>query len=64
MIQIIFAGKQSLHDLSDYHQGRVAGIVVYIFQTHIHGILVVIRQHFQLVTGGIKCRLHDVEVDR
>ena len=46
---VIFAGKDSLHDLSNYHQRRVAGIIVYIFKAHVNCMLVVIFQYFQFV---------------
>ena len=42
LVQVIFAGQQCFHNLTDYQQGRIAGIVVDIFQTYIHGVLVVI----------------------
>ena len=46
---LIFAGKDSLHDLSNYHQRRIAGIIVYIFKAHVNCMLVIIFQYFQLV---------------
>ena len=42
LVQVIFAGQQCFHNLTDYQQGRIAGIVVDIFQTYIHGMFVVI----------------------
>ena len=64
LVQVIFAGQQSLHDLSDYQQGRIAGIVVNVFQTYIHGVFVVIVQYDKIVTAGIERRLQDLKVDR
>ena len=55
-VQVIFPGEQGIHDLSDYHKGRVAGIIVYIFKTYINGTSVVVGQYFKVVTAGIKCR--------
>ena len=57
LVQVIFAGQQSFHDLSDYKQGGIAGIVVNVFQTYIHGVLVVIVQYDEIVTAGIERRL-------
>ena len=57
LVQVIFAGQQSFHDLSDYQQRGIAGIVVNIFQTYIHGVLVVIVQYDEIVTAGIERRL-------
>ena len=64
LVQVIFAGQQSFHDLSDYQQGGIAGIVVNIFQTYIHRVLVVIVQYDEIVTAGIERRLQDLKVDR
>ena len=30
LVEVIFSGQQSLHDLSHDDQGRIAGIIVYI----------------------------------
>ena len=57
LVQVIFAGQQSFHDLSDYQQRGIAGIVVNIFQTYIHRVLVVIVQYDEIVTAGIERRL-------
>ena len=64
MIGVIIAGEDSVHDLSDNDEGRVAGVVVYIFQSHIHGLPVVVRKHLDLITGSLECRLQKLEVDR
>ncbi len=45
-------------------QGRIAGIVVYIFQSHIHGMLIVVVQYDEVVTAGIERRLQELKVDR
>ena len=60
----ILAGEQRLHNLSDYHQRRIAGIVVYVFQADVDRLFVVIWKHFQMVSGSIECRLQNREVDR
>ena len=31
VVEIILSGQQGIHDLSDDDQGRVAGVIVYIF---------------------------------
>ena len=62
-VQIIFSGQKCLHNLTDYHKRRVAGIIVYIFQSDIHGFFVVIWKHLQIVTAGIEGSLQNVKVD-
>ena len=62
-VQVIFAGKKSIHDLSHNHQGRIAGIVVYIFKTHINSMLVVVGEDFQVIAGCFKSSLKDSEVE-
>ena len=37
-----FAGKYGIHDLSDYHQGRIAGIVVYKTKSGVDRITVIV----------------------
>ena len=57
LIQIIFTGKQCFHDLTDYQQGRIAGIVIYIFQSNVHRVLIVVIKNYEIVAAGIECRL-------
>ena len=64
LVQVIFTGQQSFHDLTYYQQGRIAGIIVNIFQTHIHRVLVIVVQYHEIVTAGIERRLQDLKVDR
>ena len=63
-VQVILAGEQRLHNLSDYHQRRIAGIVVDVFQSDIDRLFVVVRKHFQIVSGCVERRLQNREVDR
>ena len=42
----------AVHDLSDHHQGGIAGVIVDVFQTHVDGGSVGIRQNLQLVAEG------------
>ena len=60
---IIFAGKDGLHDLSDNHRGRVAGIVVDILQTHIYSLFTVIFQNLDLVAKGADGWFDQIKVD-
>ena len=55
--------KNCGHDLADYHQRGVAGIVIHIFQTHINSGLVGIRKYFQLISGSPEGRLNHVKVN-
>ena len=64
MVGIIIAGEDGVHDLSDYDKRRIAGVVVYIFQSHVHGLPVVVREHLDLIPGGLESRLQKFEVDR
>lgn len=64
LVQVIFTGQQSFHDLTYYQQGRIAGIIVNIFQTNIHRVLVIVVQYHEIVTAGIERRLQDLKVDR
>ena len=57
LVQVIFTGQQSFHDLTYYQQGRIAGIIVNIFQTNIHRVLVIVVQYDEIVTAGIERRL-------
>ena len=63
-VQVILAGEQRLHNLSDYHQRRIAGIIVDVFQSDINRLFVVVRKHFQIVSGCVERRLQNREVDR
>ncbi len=54
LLKVIFTGKKSIHNLSDHHQRRIAGIIIYIFQTNINSMLVVIRKHLQVITTALK----------
>ena len=64
VICVIIAGEDSIHDLSDNDERRVAGVVVYIFKSHVHCLTVVIRKHLDLIAGSLECRLQKLEVDR
>ena len=46
------------------HQGRVAGIVIYIFQSYIDGLFVIIRKDFQMIAAGIETCLQDIKMHR
>ena len=64
MIQIVFAGQKCLHNLSYNHQGRVAGVVIDVFQTDIDSLFIIVWQYFQLVSGSVESWLQDIKVDR
>ena len=64
MIGVIISGKDGVHNLSDNDQRRLAGIIVYIFKPHVHGLTVVVRKHFDLVSCGSESGLQKFEMDR
>ena len=51
LIQIVSAGMQRLHNLSHDNEGRITGVIVYIFQSHVHGMFVVVRQYLQPIAA-------------
>jgi hypothetical protein len=63
-VQVIFTGKKSIHDLSYNDQRRITCVIIYIFQSHIHCVPVVIVQYFEMVSACLKSGLHDLEMDR
>ena len=63
-IQVIFTGKESLHNLPYNQKGRVAGIIIDIFQSHIHGVFIIVIQYNKVIAAGIKGRLQDFKMDR
>ena len=63
-IHIVFSGRYSIHDLSDHHKGRVAGIVVDIFQSDVYRRTIVVVQYNEVVTAGSKRRFQQFEMNR
>ena len=63
LVQVIFAGQQCFHNLTDYQQGRIAGIVVDILQTHIYSLFTVIFQNLDLVAKGADGWFDQIKVD-
>ena len=63
LVQVIFSGKQGIHDLSDNDQRWITGIVIYIFQSHVDCLFVVIRKYFNLISGCTECRLKKLKVN-
>ncbi len=65
LVQIVSAGLDGLHDLPHHNQGGVAGVVVYVFQSHVHGFPVVrLSKHLQMIAGGVEGRCDQAEMDR
>ena len=64
VVCVIISGQDSVHDLSDNNEGRIACIVVYIFQAHVNCLFVVVRKHFDLVSGSFEGRLQKLKVNR
>ena len=61
---IVFSGQDSLHDLAYHHQGWIAGIVIYILQSHVYCLLVIIGQYLDVVAGSLEGRLQKLKMDR
>ncbi len=62
-VQVIFAGGECLHDLAYHEEGRVARVVVHIFQTVVDGRVVVVAHQNEVVAAGPCRRLNQVKVD-
>ena len=63
VVGVVLSGKDGVHDLSDDDEGRIAGVVVYIFEAHVHSLTVVVWQHFDLVAGSLESGLQQFEMD-
>ena len=62
--QVIFAAGKLRHHLTDDNEGRVAGVIVDIFQSQVHCLVFRRVYHHKAVAGRIESRSHDVEMDR
>ena len=49
--------------MSDDNEGRVAGVVIYILESHVHGVAVVVLQYFNLISKGADSRLQQVKMN-
>ena len=63
VVQVIFTRQQGVHDLSDDNEGRVTGVVIYILESHVHGVAVVVLQYFNLISKGADSRLQQVKMN-
>ncbi len=64
MVSVVFAREYCLHDLADHQEGRIAGVIVDIFETHIDTASVVIVQYDQIVAASSESWFKEVKVDR
>ena len=64
MFRIILAVQNRVHELTDDHDGRVAGVVVDVFQTGFHVFAAGVFENIELVTAGTDHGFHQGEVDR
>ena len=53
-----------VHDLSDHDQGRITGVIIHIFQSHIHSMFIVVPQYLKVIAAGIEGRLQQIKMDR
>ena len=63
-VQVVFAGAECLHDLSHDKEGRVAGVIVDIFEAVVHRLAVVVGQDHEIISAGVDGRFEKIEVDR
>ena len=64
VFRIVFAVQNRVHELTDNHDGRVAGVVVYIFETGFHVFTAGVFENVELVAAGADRGFHQGEVDR
>ena len=62
LIGIVFSGKNFCQNLTGYNKGRVAGVIVHIFQSQIQHILIFRTHHDQPVSGTAKRRFKKVKM--
>ena len=63
-VQVVFTGSKGGHDLSHNDEGRVAGVIVYVFQPCIHCLFAHLRQHIHVVAAMAEYRRQKVEMNR
>ena len=56
--------SKASHDLSHHNNGRIAGIVIYIFKTEVYRFPFITVQYLQTVAGSIEGGFQKIEVDR
>ena len=49
--------------MSDDNEGRVAGVVIYILESHVHCVSVVVLQYLNLISKGADSRLQKVKMN-
>ena len=64
LVRVVLAACKSVHELTDYQKCRVAGIIVYIFQTLVNYAAAVVTQQLHFVSGSAKDADEQFEVDR
>ena len=62
-VQIIFAGQQCIHDLTDNDQRRIAGVIIYILKTYIHCVAVMVLQDLYVIAKSTDGRFDQVKMD-
>ena len=63
-VKIVFAGIKSFHDLAHDEEGRIAGVIVDIFEAEVDSPAVIVGQDDQVVAAGIDRRFEQVKMDR
>ena len=64
MVRIVFAFQNRVHELADDHDGRIAGVVVDVFEASFHVLTAGVLQNVELVAAGADDGFHQREVDR
>ena len=64
MVGIVPALQNRIHQLADDHDGRIAGVVVHIFETGFHILTAGMFKNVELVAAGTDDGFHQGEVNR
>ncbi len=64
VVRIVLAFQDRVDELSDHHDGRVAGVVVDVFEAGLHVFAAGVLEDVELVAAGADDGFHQREVDR
>ena len=64
LVWIVFAFENRVDELSDDHDGRIAGVVVHVFEASLHVFARGVLEDVELVAAGADHRFDEGEVDR
>ena len=64
LVRVIAAACQRFHELSHRDEGRIAGVIVDVFEPRVYGAAVVIAQDLEIVAFRVESSLQQPEMDR